>query len=76
VIIENDADLEITVRRLVWGKFFNDGQTCVAPDYVITTPQVKQKLFELFRKTTEQFYGKEIQKSQDYSRIISERHFE
>lgn len=76
VIVESDADLEITAKRLVWGKCFNVGQTCVAPDYIITSPAIKERLVQLIKKTVVDFYGFNIQKSKDYSRIINERHFE
>ncbi|KAI6218617.1 Aldehyde dehydrogenase [Aphelenchoides besseyi] len=76
VIVESDADLEITAKRLVWGKCFNAGQTCVAPDFIITSPEVKSKLVGLIQKTTEKFYGPRMQTSPDYNRIINERHFD
>lgn len=75
-IVEPDADLEITAKRLVWGKFFNSGQTCIAPDYLIVNPQVKAKLVGLMKKTINDFYGPSVQKSEDYIRIINKRHFE
>jgi aldehyde dehydrogenase (NAD+) len=76
VIVESDADLEVTAKRIVWGKCFNSGQTCIAPDYIITTLAVKAKLVELIRKTFLEFYGNSVKQSHDYDRIISERHFE
>ncbi|KAI6170669.1 Aldehyde dehydrogenase [Aphelenchoides bicaudatus] len=76
VIVESDADLQITAKRLVWGKLFNAGQTCVAPDYIITTPRVKQQLIPLLSQTIRQFYGQNVQESKDYIRIINERHFD
>lgn len=63
------------IKRLVWGKFTNVGQTCVAPDYVLVDKKVKQKFVELFIKTTKEFFGEHPQNSPDYGRIINEKHF-
>jgi acyl-CoA reductase-like NAD-dependent aldehyde dehydrogenase len=48
VIIEPDADLLITAKRLIWGKLLGKGQTCLAPDYILTTDDVKNSLIGLF----------------------------
>lgn len=63
------------IKRLVWGKFTNAGQTCVAPDYVLIDKKAKQKFVELFIKTTKEFFGENPQQSPDLGRIINEKHF-
>lgn len=75
-LIEPDADIEITARRLVWGKLLNCGQTCLAPDYVIVHSSVKNQLVDAITRTLQAFYGKHIQSSPDYSRIINTKHFD
>lgn len=63
------------IKRIVWGKFTNAGQTCVAPDYILVDKKAKQKFVELFAKTTKEFFGENPQQSPDYGRIINEKHF-
>ncbi len=74
-IVDATADLETTARRIAWGKFFNCGQTCVAPDYILAEKTIKTELIELIVKQIEVFYGKDIQNSNDYARIINNKHF-
>ena len=76
VIIESDADVNISTKRVAWGKWLNCGQTCLAPDYILTTPQLKSKVIAGLTAAIKEFYGEDIQKSKDYSRIINQRHFE
>ncbi|MDB5226110.1 MAG: aldehyde dehydrogenase [Bacteroidota bacterium] len=63
------------IKRMVWGKFTNTGQTCVAPDYVLVDKKAKQKFVEQFTKTTKEFFGENPQLSNDLGRIINEKHF-
>uniref|UniRef100_A0A7E4ZXQ9 Aldehyde dehydrogenase n=1 Tax=Panagrellus redivivus TaxID=6233 RepID=A0A7E4ZXQ9_PANRE len=76
VIVCDDADIEVTSKRLAWGKWLNCGQTCLAPDYVITTEATKPKLVKELTKNLHEFYGSDIRNNIDYSRIINERHFD
>lgn len=76
VVVENDVDTDIAARRIAWGKWLNCGQTCLAPDYILTTEEVKPKLVDSFRKYITEFYGNDIHGSKDYSRIINQRHFD
>ncbi len=75
-IVAEDADLNVTAKRLVWGKFLNSGQTCLAPDYLLVHEKIKQPLLEKMKEVIKQFYGEDIQKSPDYPRIINEHHFD
>ena len=75
-IIDHTANLEVAAKRIIWGKFVNAGQTCVAPDYLLVHQEVKDKFVHLLKKTMTDFYGKDIQKSSDYGRIINQRQFD
>jgi aldehyde dehydrogenase (NAD+) len=73
-IVEASADLAVTARRLVWAKFFNAGQTCVAPDYVLVDRRVKEGLLSELARTVREFYGDEPRRSKDFGRIINAKH--
>ncbi|MGM0381550.1 MAG: aldehyde dehydrogenase family protein [bacterium] len=75
-IVARDADVEKAARKITWGKFFNAGQTCIAPDYVLAQKSVKQELIEAIEENIREFYGEEPAESLDYSRIINGRHFD
>ncbi|RKH36025.1 aldehyde dehydrogenase family protein [Corallococcus praedator] len=75
-IIDRSADLEVTARRIAWGKFVNAGQTCIAPDYVLIPPDLKGRFTDLVQKAVKSFYGADARESSDYGRIINARHFE
>jgi aldehyde dehydrogenase (NAD+) len=75
-IIDRDVDLDVAARRIVWGKFLNAGQTCVAPDHVLVDGEVEDALVERLRAAITDFYGQDPQQSPDYPRIINERHFD
>lgn len=75
-IIDNTADIEISARRIVWGKFLNAGQTCVAPDYLLVHKEVKNSLIKTIQKYIKDFYGDNPENSKDYCRIINEKHFD
>lgn len=71
VVVDNDANLEVAARRIVWGKLLNAGQSCVAPDYLYVHSAVKEKLLQLMVNSIEQFYS-EPQNNRDFTRIINE----
>jgi aldehyde dehydrogenase (NAD+) len=75
-IVCADADIEITARRIVWGKFLNAGQTCVAPNHVWVERKVERKLTAAIIKAIGEFFGKDAQHSASYGRIINRRHFD
>ncbi|MFE3849884.1 aldehyde dehydrogenase family protein [Streptomyces griseorubiginosus] len=74
--VDRDADLAVVADRLVRGKFLNAGQTCVAPDYVLTDPDTAAALEPLFVKAVETLFGADPARSGEYGRIINERHFD
>ncbi|NWK70841.1 aldehyde dehydrogenase [Bacillus paramycoides] len=75
-IVHKDAKLDVTARRIVWGKFLNAGQTCVAPDYMYVHSSVKEQLIKALRHEIAEQYGKDALQNDSYVRIVSERHFE
>ncbi|MEO1394131.1 MAG: aldehyde dehydrogenase family protein [Cyanobacteria bacterium J06634_5] len=75
-IVTETADVAVAARRIVWGKCFNAGQTCVAPDYLLVHPTVKDALLAAIADTVVAFYGEDMASSPDYGRIVSDRHFE
>jgi aldehyde dehydrogenase (NAD+) len=74
--VDEGADLEVAARRIVWGKFTNAGQTCVAPDYVIATRPVLDRLKPLLGKAIREFFGADPATSDAYGRIVNLRHFD
>jgi len=74
-IVDKNSDLTVVGRRIAWGKFINAGQTCVCPDYVICEKSIQSALIAEIKKTLEEFFGPDPQKSEDYARIVNERHF-
>ncbi len=75
-IVDSDIHVTHTAERIVWGKFFNAGQTCVAPDYLLVQNNIKSGLIEAMKETINRFYGPDPKTSPDYARIINERHFQ
>lgn len=75
-IVDVEVDVETTARRIVWGKFLNAGQTCVAPDYLLVDRRVKPALLTAMQASVRALYGKDPLQSPDYARIISAKHFD
>ncbi|PFE01276.1 aldehyde dehydrogenase [Bacillus cereus] len=75
-IVDETANLDIAAKRIIWGKFINAGQSCIAPDYVIVHKSVKGKLISKMKEIITSFYGSDVLKSNDYGRIINERQFD
>src|SRR5690606_20574875 len=74
-IVDSTANLEVAAKRIVWGKFINAGQTCVAPDYLLVESKIKEKLTVLLIKAIRRFYGNDASLSPDYPRMINEKRF-
>jgi aldehyde dehydrogenase (NAD+) len=73
-IVDDDVDVKITARRIAWGKWLNAGQTCVAPDYVLVMREREDELVEALADCVAEFYGDDPQKTDDFARIVNERH--
>ncbi|CQR65926.1 Probable aldehyde dehydrogenase ywdH [Streptomyces leeuwenhoekii] len=74
--VDRGTDLDVVADRLVRGKFLNAGQTCVAPDYVLTDPETAAALEPALARAVEAVYGPDPAASPAYSRIVNERHFD
>ena len=75
-IIDSSAKLELAARRIVFGKFLNCGQTCVAPDYILCHSSVKERFVECVKAEIQKQYGSDYQNNPLYGKMISKRHFE
>ncbi len=74
-LVDESAPLQLTARRLVFGKFLNCGQTCVAPDYVLCPPAVQKPLVEALQAEIRQQFGSSPLQNPHYGRIVNEKHF-
>ena len=75
-IIDETANVKLAAKRIVWGKFINGGQTCIAPDYLLVKPQIKEMLIQSLIEEIENAYSKNIQSSKDYCRIVNDKNWE
>ncbi|MDX3732863.1 aldehyde dehydrogenase family protein [Streptomyces caniscabiei] len=76
VFVDRGTDLDVVADRLARGKFLNAGQTCVAPDYVLTDPETAAALEAALVRAVDALYGADPAASPEYGRIINERHFD
>lgn len=74
VIVTKDADISVAANRIAWGKTFNAGQTCIAPDYVLVDESRRDELVDGITTAWQTFYGDRPAESPDFGRIINERH--
>ena len=74
-IVDKDANIEVSARRIAWGKLLNAGQTCIAPDYLMVHKDVKAQLVEAIKRQVEMMYGN-TRESRYYPRIITDSAFE
>lgn len=74
-IVDKTANIRLAAKRIVWGKFLNAGQTCVAPDYLLVDSKVKDKLVYWMKKYISKFYGTDPSSNPDFPKIINEKHF-
>lgn len=74
-IVDETANIDLAAKRIIWGKFVNAGQTCVAPDYLMVHRTVKKELIGKMIKIVNEFYGAVPSQSDDFPKIINEKHF-
>jgi aldehyde dehydrogenase (NAD+) len=74
--VDQSADIKLAARRIVFGKFLNCGQTCVAPDYILCHKSIVKDLQKQLCIQTEKQYGKKPFENKNYGKIISEKHFD
>ncbi|XP_064078135.1 aldehyde dehydrogenase, dimeric NADP-preferring-like isoform X2 [Macrobrachium nipponense] len=72
--VDSSADLDIAVRRILWGKMFNLGQTCIAPDYILCDKSVQDNFVQKAKEVLKEWYGDNPSQSPDLCRIVAERH--
>lgn len=75
-IIGSEVNVEEAAAKIAWGKFLNNGQTCIAPDYLYLHEKNYFSFLKALEATVETFYGKNVAKSKDYARIVNRRHFD
>ncbi|MBE7064902.1 MAG: aldehyde dehydrogenase [Ruminococcaceae bacterium] len=75
-IVDNTARIKLAAKRIIFGKFLNCGQTCVAPDYILCHKDIKDTLIKEIIIQIEKQYGKEPLKNSDYGRIVNKKHFD
>lgn len=75
-IVDSDAKLKLAAKRIVWGKFLNAGQTCVAPDYLCVHKSVKDELLKLIINEIMIQFGENVRNSEDYPRIVNKSSLE
>ncbi len=74
-IIDDSANIEKAVSKIIFGKFMNAGQTCIAPDYVLIDEGIKSKFIMSFKKQIDTFFTEQPDSSDAYSRIVNSKHF-
>ncbi len=75
-IVDKSADIKRSVKRIVFGKYLNCGQTCVAPDYIYCHRSVKDKFLKELKKQIQKQYGEHPLENNSYGKIINKKHFE
>ncbi len=74
-IVDETADLKLAAKRIVWGKFINGGQTCIAPDYLLVHISIKDKFVQHLIDEIKNAYGENPQESEDFCRIVNEKNW-
>ena len=74
-IIDKNCDLKKAAKRVVWAKLINNGQVCIAPDYVLIHEDIKNKFVKYVINSIKKLYGDNINNSQSYCRIVNNNHF-
>lgn len=74
-IIDETANLKLAAKRIVWGKFINAGQTCIAPDYILIQKDMKTHFIEYLKVEITNAYGKNPSLSPDFARIVNTKNW-
>lgn len=75
-IVDRDVPIELTAKRIVWGKFLNAGQACIAPDYVLVHEEIKSAFLTALQSAIQGFFGDDPAQSPDLGRIVNDRQFD
>jgi len=73
-IVDETASLEVSAKRIIWGKFTNCGQTCIAPDFLVVNKKIKDKFIKELKTQIVKIYGNNVMNNKEYGRIISDKH--
>lgn len=76
VVVDKSANIKLAAKRVAWGKTLNAGQTCIAPDYLLIHPDVKENFIAAYAEAIKELHGKDVKHSRHYARIVSDRAFE
>ncbi len=74
-LVDETANIKKSAEKIAWGKFINNGQTCIAPDYVLVHKSVETELVAALKSSIEAMYGNDAKTSADYCRVVNNRHF-
>ena len=75
-IVDASAPISLSAKRIVWGKYLNCGQTCIAPDYLLVDRKIKDDLLAAMVKEINNTYGEDAENSESYGRIAHQKHFD
>lgn len=76
VVVHKDAELKLAAKRIVWGKLFNAGQTCIAPDYLYVHEEIKDEFCSYLVEAIKLELGENPEQNPEYARIVNKRHFD
>jgi aldehyde dehydrogenase (NAD+) len=74
-IVDETASVDAAAKRIAWAKYTNNGQICIAPDYLFVHESKKDEFLAKFKENIESFYGQDARTSESYARIVNQRHF-
>ena len=74
-IVDETANVDAAAKRIAWAKYTNNGQICLAPDYLLVHESKKEEFLEKFKENIEEFYGLDARRSDAYARIVNNRHY-
>ncbi|MCS6813378.1 MAG: aldehyde dehydrogenase family protein, partial [Cyanobacteria bacterium] len=74
--VDRDVPIELTAKRIAWGKFLNAGQACIAPDYVLVHEEIKSAFLTALQSAIQEFFGDDPAQSPDLGRIVNDRQFD
>lgn len=74
-IVDENCNIKLTAKRIVWGKFINAGQTCIAPDYIVVNSKIKSKLIDALKTEIILAYGENPEESKDFARIVNTKNW-
>jgi len=75
-IVDETANVKTAARRVAWGKYVNNGQVCIAPDYLFVHESKKEAFIAAFKKQMKAFYSEDAKQETSYARIVNQRHFQ